>query len=116
MQTNTPTPKPRPFLVEYLIIIGIDTLIVFAVSLIFGGTSQVSNFYFLSSLVLLIIAAVPAFSEVGGNFRVIGRVSKGEKMADILHNQEAVGRSGARTSYLFGLAAITAFILAFIFI
>lgn len=102
-----------PFWLAYLRIMGIDTLIVFPLSFLIGGLdgglAQVSNLYFWSSVVLLAVAVVPVFTEVGGNFRTVYRLSKGEKMADLIQAQEKAAQTGWRITSLYGLCGMSAF-------
>ena len=66
--------KPQqPFWQQYLMIIVIDTIIVFIGSLILGDLRQMSNLYFWSTLILFIIAAVPIFTEVGTSAKIAGK-------------------------------------------
>lgn len=111
--------QPRPFWHRYLILIGVDTLVVFGLSSLFqllGGINQVSNLYFLSCLVFLVIAIVPVFSEVGGNIRMVGKIVQKQDAREWVQKQEEQAKAGSHVTFLYGLAAITTFILAFIFI
>jgi hypothetical protein len=111
--------KQRPFWLRYLILLGFICLIVFGASALvqlFGGTSQVSNFFFLSTLVLLVMAVIPIFTEMGGNLRAAGKTLRGEEAEDLIKAQAARSRSGAQKTYLFGLLGITTFILSLVFI
>ena len=105
---------PIPFWQAYLRVLGIDSAIVFAVALLLGDLPQVSNLYFISSVVLFIISVVPVFFEVGGNFRTVYRLSKGEKMADLVHAQEESAKTGWRITALYGLCGLSAFILSIV--
>lgn len=117
MTEPAPEPAPtRPFWLRYLQIMGIDSAIVFGLAWLLGDALQVSNFYFLSSLVLFVIAVIPIFSEVGGNVRIVGRLGRGETMRDIVQKQEKTAQRGAQQTYLYGLCGITAFILAILFL
>jgi hypothetical protein len=116
---NPSTKKNRPFWQRYLILMAVDSLVVFglaAVLLVLGGSNQVSNFFFLSSGVFFVVAVIPIFSEVGGNLRVAGKALKGEEAEKLVKAQSDKSKSGARTTYLFGLAGLTTFILALVFI
>lgn len=107
--------KPRPFWQQYLLIIGIDTLIVFLGSLLLGDLRQMTNLYFWSTLILLVIAAVPIFTEVGTSAKIAGKAIKdGEEVGSQLKEKQSSFDRGARITYLFGLAALTTFILAFV--
>ncbi len=110
---KTPASRPRPpFWLAYLRLMGIDSLIVFVLALLLGGLQQVSNLYFWSTVVLLFIAAMPMFSEIGGSMRTVYRLSKGEKMADLMHAQEEAAQKGWRVTALYGLGGMSAFILS----
>lgn len=111
--------RSRPFWQRYLIILAVDSLIVFLVSaviLLFGGNNQISNLYFLSTGVLLVIAVIPIFSEMGGNLKLAGKVLKGDEAEKLVLAQAERSRQGVRTTYLYGLAGITTFVLAMVFI
>jgi hypothetical protein len=107
---------PESFWLRYLLIMGVDTILVFTLSLLFGGIEQMSNFYFISSFFLLLIAVVPVFTEVGGSIKAVGKHFTGQDAREFLRAQEAKVQSGAQLTYLFGLAGLTAFVLAFVFI
>ena len=107
--------KQRPFWQQYLLIIGIDTLIVFLGSLLLGDLRQMTNLYFWSTLILLVIAAVPILTEVGTSAKIAGKAIKdGEEVGSQLKEKQSSFDRGARITYLFGLAALTTFILAFV--
>ena len=107
------TKLQRPFWQQYLMIIGIDTIIVFIGSLILGDLRQMSNLYFWSTLILFIIAAVPIFTEVGTSAKIAGKALKdGEKVGSQLKEKQPAFDRGARITYLFGLAGFTTLILA----
>lgn len=112
----TQPPSTSAFWRRYLQIMGIDSTIVFGLAWLLGDSLQVSNFYFLSSLVLLIIATIPIVSEVGGNVRIVGRLGRGETLRDIIQEQEKDAQRGARQTYLYGSCGITAFVLAILFL
>ena len=103
----------RPFWLQYLMIMGVVTVIAVIGSLLLGNIRQISNLYFWSTLILFIIAAVPVFSEVGTRVKVTGKAIKdGEKVGDQLKDKKTAFDRGARITYLFGLSGITTFILA----
>ncbi|GAB4497574.1 MAG: hypothetical protein OHK0052_09400 [Anaerolineales bacterium] len=117
MTEPNPAPAPaRPFWLRYLQIMGIVSAIVFALAWLMDDMLQVSNFYFLSSLVLFGIAIIPVFAEVGGNVRVVGRLGRGETMRDIVQQQEKKAQRGAQQTYLYGFCGLTAFVLAILFL
>ncbi len=109
----TETKPQRPFWQQYLMVIGIDTVIVFIGSLILGDLRQMTNLYFWSTLILFIIAAVPVFTEVGTSVKIAGKSLKnGEKVGSQIKEKQPTFDRGARITYLFGLSAFTTFILA----
>jgi len=114
MDRNLLETRPqRPFWQQYLLIMSIVTVLVLVGSLILGDLRQVSNLYFWSTLVLLIIAAVPVFTEVGTSVKIAGKAIKdGEKVGSQLKEKQPAFDRGARITYLFGLSAFTTFILA----
>ncbi len=111
---NTNPERRPPFWAAYLRIMGIDTLAVFALSLLLGGLQQVSNLYFWSTAILFLIAALPVFGEMGGSVRTVYRLSKGEKMADLKHAQEAAAQKGWRITALYGLCGMSTFLLSIV--
>ncbi len=107
--------KTRPFWQQYLSIIGIDTAAVLGGALLLGNLRQISNLFFISSIVLLIIAVIPIFSEIGSSAKIAGRaIREGEKVSSILKDKQPVYEQGARVTYLYGLSGITTFILSII--
>jgi len=96
-------------------IMGIDTIIVFLGSLLLGDIRQMTNLYFWSTLILMIIAAIPILTEVGTSVKIRGKAIKdGEKVGTQLKDKQSSFDRGARISYLFGVAALTTFLLAFL--
>jgi hypothetical protein len=113
VQKPSVTQAQRPFWLQYLIIMGIVTIIVLIGSLLLGNIRQISNLYFWSTLILFIIAAIPIFTEVGTRVKITGKALKDrEKVGDQLNEKKSVFDRGARITYLFGLSGITTFILA----
>ena len=113
VQKSAEEQSQRPFWQQYLIVMGIVTIIAFVGSLLLGNIRQISNIYFWSTLILFIIAAVPIFTEVGTRVKVTGKAIKdGEQVGDQLKEKKASFDRGARSTYLFGLSGITTFILA----
>ena len=103
----------RPFLLQYLMIMGVVTIIVIVGSLLLGNIRQISNLYFWSTLILFIIAALPIFTEVGSSAKTVGKALKaGEKVGEQLKEKKTTFDRGARITYLFGLSGITTFVLA----
>lgn len=111
--------KERPFWQRYLLIVGIDSLIVLALSGIIyalGGSNQISNLYFISSLVFFVIAVIPIFSDMSGNIRVAGKTLKGEDTQEMAQKHASKSEMGARTTYLYGLAGITVLLLSILLV
>jgi hypothetical protein len=114
-KTKLEQSKQRPFWQQYLLIMGIDTIIVFLGSLLLGDLRQMTNLYFWSTLILLIIAAVPILTEVGTSVKIRGKAIKdGEEVGSQLKDKQSSFDRGARITYLFGLAGLTTFLLAFV--
>ncbi len=114
-KTKLEQSKQRPFWQQYILIMGIDTIIVFLGSLLLGDLRQMTNLYFWSTLILLIIAAVPILTEVGTSVKIRGKAIKdGEEVGSQLKEKQSSFDRGARITYLFGLAGLTTFLLAFV--
>lgn len=116
-------PKPNllleqleePFWQLYLILLLLDTALVLIGSLLLGDIRQMSNLYFLSTMIMFIIAVIPIFFEIGSSAKLIGRSLKdGEEVGDEMKNKRKTFDRGARITYLFGLTGLTTFILAFL--
>jgi hypothetical protein len=106
--------SPRPFWINLVLIIVAVTLIGIIWSLITQDVGAISNAYFLGTLVLWIVAVVPAFGEMGGNVRLRLEARKSGKDAKQLINaQEEKYQRGGKVTFLFGLAGFICFILAF---
>lgn len=107
--------KQRPFWLQYLIIMAIVIIIVLVGSLLLGNIRQMTNLFFLSTFLLLIVAAVPIVFEVGTSARIAGKAIKdGEEIGTQLKDKKSAFDRGARITYLFGLAAITTLLLALV--
>jgi hypothetical protein len=105
----------KPFWQLYLILLLLDTALVLIGSLLLGDIRQMSNLYFLSTMIMFIIAVIPIFFEIGSSAKLIGRSLKdGEEVGDEMKNKRKTFDRGARITYLFGLTGITTFILAFL--
>jgi len=105
----------KPFWQLYLILLLLDTVLVLIASLLLGDIRQMSNLYFLSTMIMFIIAVIPIFFEIGSSAKLIGRSLKdGEEVGDEMKNKRKTFDRGARITYLFGLTGITTFILAFL--
>ena len=107
------TQPKRPFWQQYLMVIGIVTIIALIGSLILGNIRQMTNLYFYSTLILFIIAAVPVFTEVGSSAKIAAKaLIDRESVGPQLKEKKPAFDRGARITYLFGLSGITTFILA----
>ncbi|HEX9617053.1 MAG TPA: hypothetical protein VGA03_06520 [Anaerolineales bacterium] len=105
--------RQRPLWQGFLIVLGIDTLVVLVGALALSSLRQISNLYFLSSIVLFIIAVVPIITEVGSSAKIVGRAVKGgEKVGPQLKEKQVIFERSAQTTYVFGLAGLAAFILS----
>lgn len=112
---NLKQTEPRPFWQRYLIIIGIESLLVMIGSLILGDLRQITNLYFYSTIILLVIAAVPILTELGSSAKIVGKSLKdGEEAGTQLKEKKPQYDRGPRTTYLYGFAGLTTFILAII--
>lgn len=107
--------KQKPFWQQYLLIIGIDCLFVVVGALLLGNLRQISNLFFISTIILLIVAVIPIFSEIGSSAKIAGQaIREGEKVSPILREKQTIFERGARITYLYGMAGITTFILSVI--
>jgi hypothetical protein len=107
--------KPRPFWQQVLIVLGIDTLIVVLGAFVLRDPGQISNLYFLSSIVLFFVAAIPIASEIGSSAKIAGKAIKGgEKVNDLLRDKQVIYQQNARITYVFGLAGLVALSLSFL--
>ncbi len=104
--------KPLPFWLDYLKVMGIDVAIVLLAGLLFG-TPYFSNGFFLSSIVLMVIAVIPIFSDVGTSGTAI-RKAKFESKPIQQRSAERAAKDlqNWRKTLLYGLAGFTAFLLA----
>lgn len=105
--------KERPFWQEFLIVLGITSSIVVFLSLIFGF-SQLSNFFFYGTIVLLIISIIPMFSDFGTRRKALREVKKQGKFVKIEISDDHLEkeRRGYRITFVYGLSAILTFILS----
>jgi hypothetical protein len=111
--TTTPRPpaKPRPFLLDLLIILAVVSLI----GLVLQWLTSLSNTYFLAAVILWIVAIIPVFGEVGGNTKTSLQARKeGKKAREVIMQEEAAGKysRGTRITFLYGLAGFVSFLLA----
>lgn len=112
---NIQIEAPLPFWRHVLRVLGIDTLVVLAGALAFRDVDQISNFFFISSLVLFIIAAVPIASEIGGSAKLAGKALKENKDVSVqLKDKQAIYERNAQTTYVYGLSGLITFILSFV--
>ncbi len=112
---QTPPAKTRPFLLDLLIILAAASVSGLLISL--TGLTSLSNCYFLATVMLWIVAAVPIFGEVGGNTKTSFQARKeGKKARDVILQQEAQGKysRGARITFLYGAGGFICLILAFV--
>ena len=102
--------KERPFWQQFLLIIAIDVVIVFVLSL-FLGFDIATNLFFISSILCLIVAVVPIFGDIGSSAKALRKTKKEGVMAkNEAQEKFAESEQGARITYLFGLAGILLFI------
>jgi hypothetical protein len=93
--------------------LGVDSILVFIGALLLRDWGQVSNLYFWSSVLLLIIAVIPIFSEVGSSAKLAGKAVKdGVKVGPMLKEKQPIFERGAKTTYLYGLAGIITLIFS----
>jgi hypothetical protein len=109
-----PAPSARrPFWQQSLYAFGVDTAIVLFISLLFRDWGLISNLYFISSFIFLVIASIPILSEMGTSVKLAGRaVHGGEKVGPLLKEKQGIFDRGARTTYIYGLAGLVMFILS----
>jgi hypothetical protein len=104
---------PKPFWQRLLTILGVDSFFVLSGALLLRSLAQISNLFFISSIVLFTIAALPIFGEVGGRAKAISSALKdGEKVGARLKEKQAEFDQGARITYVFGLAGLIVFLLS----
>jgi hypothetical protein len=104
---------PRPFWQRYLLVIGVDSLIVALGALLFRNLSQISNLYFWSSIFLFIIAVIPIFTEAGTSAKATGKaLREGQKVGNLLKEKQGDFDKGAQITYLYGLSGFTALLLS----
>ena len=106
--------SPRPFWLNALLLI-VSTSLVGQIISLASGTDALSNVYFFASVLFLLIAALPVFTEMGGNAKTSRQARKeGKHPLEIIKEQEKAGRysRGTRITYLFGLCGFLCFILA----
>lgn len=106
-------PQARPFWLRVLLVTGADTAAVLVGALILRDLGQVSNLYFLSSIVLFVLAAVPIATEIGSNIKIVGRAARhGETAGPLLKEKQLAYERGARTTYVYGVAGLLALLLS----
>jgi hypothetical protein len=107
--------SPRPFWLNLLLLVSTVTLIGLVWYLFAKDAGAISNAYFLGTLAFWIIAVVPAFGEVGGNFKIRSEARKsGKEAKPMIHAAEEKYQEGGRITFLFGLAGFICFALAFV--
>ena len=108
-----PHQNQRPFWQRLGIIIGIDILIVFIVALLMGNLRQITNLFFLSSIILFVIAVIPIATEIGSSAKIVGKsLRESQRIGTQLKDKKSEFDRGARTTYLFGLAGLITFLLS----
>lgn len=113
MNLNKAPFSSRPLWQQFLILLGADTFLALLGALLLRDWVVVSNLYFISSGVFLLIAVIPIFLEMGSSVKLTGRaLKKDEQVAALLKDKQADYERGARATYAFGLAGIAAFVLA----
>ena len=108
-------PKPRPFWLDVLLIVAGVSVLGVILSLV--SNTILSNVYFISAFVCLLIAAVPIFTEIGGNTRTSMQARREGKMPrEAIQNLEKAGKysRGTRITFLFGISGFICFVLAFL--
>lgn len=107
--------KSRPFWQRLLIILGIDILVVIVIAFLIGDIHQITNLFFLSSIILFVIAVIPIATEIGGSAKIVGKALKdSQKIGSQLKDKQPEFDRGASLTYLFGLAGMITFILSMI--
>lgn len=107
--------SPRPFWLNLLLILALVTLVGVIGFLLTQQTTFISNTYFFGTLVLWVIATIPAFTETGGNFKIrLDARKTGQNAKELIRAQEEKYQRGGRVTFLFGLAGFLCFILAFL--
>ena len=75
----------------------------------------ISNNFFWAAFILLAIAAIPIFSEIGSGVSLIGRAAAERKdLRSLMEGEKEKRDQGARRSILYGLAGILLFLLSFV--
>jgi hypothetical protein len=113
MKPNRNAASSRPFWLNALILLAGASLACYVLSLV--TSISLSNLYFLTGFLFLVVAAVPIFTEVGGNARTgLQARREGKQIREALQAQQASGRysQGTRTTFLFGVSGFICFILA----
>ena len=106
--------SPRPFWLDALILLASTSLVGLILSLA-SSTVAISNVYFIAGVLFLLIAALPIFTEMGGNAKTSRQARKeGKHPLEIIKEQEKTGRysRGTRITFLFGSCGFLCFILA----
>jgi hypothetical protein len=113
MQPDGKNRPARPFWLSVLIVLAVTSAAGYALSLITGIT--LSNLYFVTGILFLIVAVVPIFTEVGGNARTSLKARReGKAVREAIQEQQVSGRysRGTRITFQYGIAGFICFILA----
>lgn len=105
--------SPRPFWLDALLLLASIALVGLILSLI--SSTVISNVYFIAGIAFLLVAALPIFTEIGGNAKTSRQARKeGKNPLEIIKEQEKTGRysRGTRITFLFGLCGFLCFVLA----
>lgn len=79
------------------------------------NTGALSNTYFIGAFFLWILALIPAYDEMSGNFKIRAEARKtGKDAKSMIKSAEEKYQKGGRTTFLFGLAGFICFVLAFL--
>ena len=112
--TQKPGSKtPRPFWLNLLLLLGGTAAAGYLLALLMS--ISLSNIFFITGAVYLLISAFPIFTEMGGNARTSLKARReGRKVSDAIREQEESGRysQGTRITFLFGISGMICFVLA----
>lgn len=110
---KTDPKPPRPFWLDLAILVAGISLVGLLLSAI--DVAPLSNTYFITAVVCLVVAVVPIFTEIGGNTRTSLQARReGKPARDAIRELEKSGKysRGTRITFLFGLAGFMCFVLA----
>jgi hypothetical protein len=99
---------------------GIDIAVVLVISLVLFllGSEQfsiwLSNLFFASTFIFLIVAVIPMFGDIGDSRKALRRMKKEGKIVSREGTMDLdQERRRTRMTYSYGLAAVVSFFLAF---